>query len=114
MSNGQANFLVLVGISASAAIPTAAVAIPAAAVAVLVLEPDVDVAADSAYEMIEQLQKQQEIVPKNEETTVSTKPTEPTTQTPSTPTLFDDENDIVEFDIGYAIKRVREYEEEEE
>ena len=45
--------------------------------------------------MIEQLQKQQEIVPKNEEATVSTKPTEPTTQTPSTPTSFDDENDVI-------------------
>ena len=45
--------------------------------------------------MIEQLQKQQENVPKNDEATVSTKPTEPTTQTPLTPTSFDDKNDEI-------------------
>ena len=45
--------------------------------------------------MIEQLQKQQENVPKNDEATASTKPTEPTTQTPLTPTSFDDKNDAI-------------------
>jgi cytoskeletal protein RodZ len=44
---------------------------------------------------IEQLQKQQENVPKNDEATASTKPTEPTTQTPLTPTSFDDKNDAI-------------------
>ena len=44
---------------------------------------------------IEQLQKQQEIVPKNEEATVSTKPTEPTTQTPLTSTSSDDDNNVI-------------------
>ena len=45
--------------------------------------------------MIEQLQKQQENVLKNNEATVSTKPMEPTTQTPPTPTSFDDENNAI-------------------
>ena len=46
-------------------------------------------------EKIEQLCKQQEVVPKTEEATVSTKPTEPTTQTPSTSTSFIDTNNLV-------------------
>ena len=45
--------------------------------------------------MIEQLQKQQENVPKNDKATVSTKPTEPTTQTPLTPTSFDCKNNEI-------------------
>ena len=44
---------------------------------------------------IEQLQKQQENVPKNDEATASTKPTQPTTQIPLTSTSFDDENDAI-------------------
>ena len=45
--------------------------------------------------MIEQLQKQQENVPKNDDATASTKPTEPTTQTPLTPTSFDNDNNVI-------------------
>ena len=45
--------------------------------------------------MIEQLRKQQENVPKNDEATVSTKPTELTTKTPLTPTSFDDEHNVI-------------------
>ena len=45
--------------------------------------------------MIEQLRKQQEILPKNEEATVSTEPTEPTTQTPLASKSFGNSNDVI-------------------
>ena len=45
--------------------------------------------------MIEQLQNQQENMPKHDEATASTKPTEATTQTPLTPTSLDNESDVI-------------------